>query len=121
MAKRSRQEKKSKSANKPKISVEMANDASRITKNVSKPSFDKQQRKEIQKAIEAGIAQYRREYSAKQRTQDKQAKKSSTTISESEAEKSQNTGQTGLLSYLPWGLLFLSWGIFAAYIFANGQ
>ncbi len=112
MAGRSRQEKKNKSANKSKVSVEIRNESAEITQQVVKPGMAKQQRKEVQKAIEAGIALYKKQHSSKQRDYNKQGKKALASLQQ---QNSQTTKEVEPLaskiinSWLPWGLLVLSW------------
>lgn len=118
MAKRSRQEKKSKVANnskktpqeKVKLSPQAKADALHIVNDVSKPSFNKQQRKEVQQAIELGIERYRREHKAKARDVDKLLKKAkSAAVIETAPAKDAKNDYSGKLA---WGLLILSWVAF---------
>ena len=124
MARRSRQEKKQKNHNKIKLSDAERGAADAITNEVSKPSFNKQQRKEIQTAIEQGIARYKREHKSKARDYDKALKQQLKqyqsgdddveTLSDKEPPKT-------LLSYLPWLLLVISWAGFVVYLGLDRQ
>ena len=118
MAKRSRQEKKSKTGNKPKLTGQTHEEALAITNNVVKPGYTKQQRKEIQKAIEAGIAQFKREYGAKQRDYNKQGKKAIASLNSEKADVVDVADVNAVfnIAYLPWILLVLSWLAFAAFL-----
>lgn len=124
MAKRSRQEKKSKTEKNLKITPQIHDEALAITNNVVKVSFTKQQRKEVQKAIEEGIAQFKRQYAAKQRDYNKQGKKTINSLKgnliDSSAAKNALSpiANSGFgLQWLPWVLLGLSWLCFLFFIF----
>ena len=111
MANRSRAQKKSKVNNKAKLSEQEKAAALAIVEDVSKPGFNKQQRKEVQQAIEQGIERYKRQHKAKARDVDKALKKQKNkpvveAVNEPGAEKP---------FYLPWALLALSWLGFAIY------
>lgn len=120
MAKRSRQEKKH-GAKAQSAAQSNAQEAKAISDNVSKPGFDKAQRKEVQKAIEAGIAQYKRQFNNKQRNYDKQAKKAIKALDEIESNEPeiQQDTQAHYSMLTPWVLLLLSWLGFGVYLFKS--
>ena len=123
MAGRSRQEKKSKgkaqnkAGDKVKLSAEEKAAAESIVNDVSKAGFNKQQRKEVQSAIEQGIERYKRQHKSKARDYDKALKKQRKQV---EADQSQEVesgeGSLALSVILPWALLLLSWAVFTAFI-----
>ena len=115
MAKRSRQEKKNKPP-KAKLSAQAQLDAQAITEQVCKPSFSKQQRKEVHQAIQQGIERYKQQHSAKARSVDKQRKKyAKQQVADKVAEPELMVPRRWPI-VLPWLLLMLSWaGFFAAY------
>ncbi len=120
MSNRSRQEKKSKTGNTPRVAVRGHDEAVAITQNVVKPAHTKQQRKEIQKAIEAGIAQYKREFKAKQRDYNKQGRKAIASLNQTQSDTADvdSIEAPSKKHLLPWILLGLSWLGFAVYILA---
>ncbi|NRB40276.1 MAG: DUF2956 family protein [Pseudomonadales bacterium] len=118
MAKRSRQEKKSKIKDKAKLSTEEKAAALAIVKDVSKPAFTKQQRKDVQQAIEQGIERYKRQHKAKARDYDKALKnqrkqEQRQALVEDDVEEPTSSV---FVQVLPWALLVLSWVGFAAFI-----
>lgn len=119
MAKRSRQEKKNKVQDKAKLSAEEKAAALAIVNDVSKPSFNKQQRKDVQQAIEQGIERYKRQHKAKARDFDKALKNQRKQEQRLQVEDDVSivSGSDTLKTVLPWGLLLLSWLAFAAFVF----
>ena len=116
MANRSRQEKKNKPA-KAQLSEQAQTDAQAITDQVSKPSFNKQQRKEVHQAIQQGIERYKQQHSAKARNVDKQRKKYTKQLASTEIVDQEVAGSSQLAVALPWLLLVLSWcGFVAMYV-----
>ena len=113
MAKRSRQEKKQKLA-KPQLSEQAQADAQAITEQVCKPSFNKQQRKEVHLAIQQGIERYKQQHSAKARSVDKQRKKLAKQAAGTELVEQELTSPSKWPVIVPWLLLVLSWCGFAA-------
>ncbi len=103
MAKRSRQEKKQKA----RLSEKEKNDASAITQDVSKPSFDKQQRREVQQAIELGIERYKRQHKSKARDFDKAQKKQKKQLVVTDVKALPEKKR--IFNGLPWALLVISW------------
>jgi len=116
MAKRSRVEKKS---NKPKLSDEAQGKVQEITNAVVPVGFSKQQRREVQQAIEKGLDKIRTETASKNRDRDKKHKK----LLKQLANKDGNTDTTEVplnktsTSILPWLLLAATWLGIAAYLF----
>lgn len=114
MAKRSRAEKK---GNKPKLSDEAQSKAQEITGHVVPVSFTKQQRREVQQAIEKGLEKIRTETKLKNRERDKKYKK----LQKQLATPSDNTEitntptNTSTTAILPWSLLAVTWIGIAAY------
>ena len=117
MTNRSRTDKK---GNKPKLSAEAEAQAQVITNRVVPVSFTKQQRKEVQQAIENGMATIRNQTKSNNRDRDKKVKKLQAqleTQSHSTTDTdNQKTGKTAPNIMIPWSLLILSWLVFAAYI-----
>lgn len=109
------------------VSEQTKTDALKIAKGIQKPGQSKEQTKLISQGIEKGIAQYKQLQKAKSREADKQRKQllinkkkakekanaelSARTIEETEEEKGSR-----FLTYLPWGLLILSWAGFVSYL-----
>lgn len=117
MAKRSRQEKKNKVQDKAKLSATEKAAALAIVEDVSKPSFTKQQRKDVQQAIEQGIERYKRQHKAKARDFDKALKnqrKQEQRLQEDEEITTPTRYEFKTL--IPWGLLLISWLAFAAFV-----
>ena len=110
MAKRTRAEKK---ASKPQLSTEARAQVQTITNTVTPVSFTKQQRKEVQQAIENGMATVRAQANSKSREQEKKLKQlqkqlaTDGGISATATEASH--GKSNLTVILPWGLLSLTW------------
>lgn|GEM_PF-4625175 len=117
MTNRSRADKK---GNKLKLSAEAEAQVQTITNKVVPVSFTKQQRKEVQQAIEKGMATIRAQVKNNNRDRDKKVKKLQTqletqTISAADI-KIQKTEKKAPNIVIPWSLLILSWLIFAAYV-----
>jgi len=116
MAKRSRAEKK---GSKPKLSDEAKSKVQAIANNVVPVGFSKQQRREVQQAIEKGLDKIRTETKIKNRERDKKYKK----LQQQLANYDGNT-DTGAappnktpLAILPWLLLAATWLGISAYFF----
>jgi hypothetical protein len=117
MAKRTRAEKKS---SKPQLSTEARAQAQTITNTVIPVSFTKQQRKEVQQAIESGMATVRAQANSKSREREKKVKqlqkqlvaKGGNIATATEASH----GKSKLSVMLPWGLLSLTWIGLAMYL-----
>lgn len=117
MVNRTRAEKKS---SKPKLSTEASAQAQGIAKTVIPVSFTKQQRKEVQQAIESGMATVRAQANSKSREREKKVKQlqkqldnegdNIATITEASDSKSR------VNEALPWGLLLISWIGMSAYL-----
>ena len=110
-----------KSPKKAAVSEETKAEAAKIARATQKPGQTKEQTKLIAQGIQKGIDQYKKQYKAKARELDKQRKKY-------QAPKTQSTTEevevevaapetTGSASKLPWILLVVSWGLFAAYLY----
>ena len=117
MAKRTRYEKKH--GNKPKLSTQAKESAKLITDQVSPKGANKQQRKDIQLAIEKGIEQYKRQQKVKQHEWDKQRKKSQRHLSSHGSETINDELSHQLMkrlcAFMPWSLLLISWLGFAVF------
>ena len=117
MAKRSRAEKK---ASKPQLSTEARAQAQTITNTVTPVSFTKQQRKEVQQAIESGMATVRAQANSKSREWDKKIKQLqkqlATNGDNSTAATQGSHGKPKLSVMLPWSLLSLTWIGLAIYL-----
>ncbi len=117
MVNRTRAEKKS---SKPKLSTEAHAQAQGIANTVIPVSFTKQQRKEVQQAIESGMATIRAQASSKSREREKKVKQ----LQKQLDNKGDNIATTTEASdsksrvneVLPWGLLLISWIGMAAYL-----
>ncbi|MEH6557019.1 MAG: DUF2956 family protein [Oceanicoccus sp.] len=117
MTNRSRAEKK---VNKSKLSTEAEAKVQVITNRVVPVSFTKQQRKEVQQAIENGMATLRNQTKSNNRDRDKKVKKLQTQL-EIQSHlvtdtDNQKVGKAVPNVVIPWSLLVLSWLFFAAYI-----
>ncbi|MGK0499799.1 MAG: hypothetical protein ACJAYG_001444 [Oceanicoccus sp.] len=110
MVKRTRADKK---ASKPQLSSEALAQAQTITNTVVPVSFTKQQRREVQQAIESGMATVRAQASSKNRERDKKVKQSQKQLAAKEgnfasAIKAGHEKST-VSVMLPWCLLALTW------------
>ncbi|MFA7554166.1 MAG: DUF2956 family protein [Spongiibacteraceae bacterium] len=110
MATRTRAEKK---ANKPQLSAEALSQAQTITNTVVPVSFTKQQRREVQLAIESGMATIRAQANSKNRDRDKKLKQLQKQLAIKESDvvttTEENHSELNLKIILPWGLLLLTW------------
>jgi hypothetical protein len=117
MAKRTRAEKK---ASKPQLSTEARAQAQTITNTVVPVSFTKQQRKEVQQAIESGMATVRAQSNSKSREREKKVKQLQKLLSTKGGNIATATeashGKSNLSVMLPWGLLSLTWIGLAMYL-----
>lgn len=117
MAKRTRAEKK---ASKPQLSTEARAQAKTITNTVIPVSFTKQQRKEVQQAIESGMATVRAQANSKSREREKKVKQLQKQLATkgvniaTAIEASHDKSKLGVM--LPWGLLLLTWIGLAMYV-----
>ena len=117
MVNRTRAEKKS---SKPKLSSEAHVQAQSIANTVIPVSFTKQQRKEVQQAIESGMATIRAQANSKSREREKKLKQ----LQKQLDNKGDNIATTTEVSdsksrvneVLPWGLLLISWIGIATYL-----
>ena len=117
MVNRTRAEKKS---SKPKLSIEAHAQAQDIANTVIPVSFTKQQRKEVQQAIESGMATIRAQANSKSREREKKVKQ----LQKQLDNKGDNIATTTEASdsksrvneVLPWGLLLISWIGIATYL-----
>ncbi|WP_019531318.1 DUF2956 family protein [Dasania marina] len=118
MATRSRSDKKS---NKPKLSSEAKEQLQTITSGVVPVSFTKQQRKEVQQAIEKGMATVRIQAKANNRERDKKVKQlqkqltDAQQVSKTSDSSPENSNKLTAASLAPWILLFVSWAGFAIF------
>lgn len=120
MSNRSRADKK---GNKPKLSTEAKAQVQVITNTVVPVSFSKQQRKEVQQAIENGMATIRAQAKSNSRDRDKKLKKlqkqletQSHSMTETKIQKTEKAPNI----MIPWSLLILSWLAFSAYCVNTG-
>ena len=120
MTNRSRADKK---GNKPKLSTEAKAQVQVITNTVVPVSFSKQQRKEVQQAIENGMATIRAQAKSNSRDRDKKLKKlqkqletQSHSMTETKIQKTEKAPNI----MIPWSLLILSWLAFSAYSVTTG-
>lgn len=117
MAKRTRAEKK---ASKPQLSTEARAQVQTITNAVTPASFTKQQRKEVQQAIESGMATVRAQANSKSREREKKLKQLQKQLATDGGNIATATeashGKSNLSVILPWGLLSLTWIGLAIYL-----
>jgi hypothetical protein len=110
MAKRSRADKKAK---KPPLSTEALAQSQTITNTVVPISFTKQQRKEVQQAIENGMATIRAQANSKSREREKKIKQLQKQLGDNgptiSYESESDNAKVNLAIVLPWSLLSLSW------------
>lgn len=106
---------------KQQISPETQQTALGVAKANQKPGQTKEQTKLIAQGIEKGIAEYKKQQKAKARERNKQQKKQQASCQldeqfpqESEADLPHE--RIHLTSWLPWGLLLVSWLGFAWYV-----
>lgn len=101
------------------ISDQSKDDAIKIAKGTQKPGQTKEQTKLISQGIEKGIAQYKKMQKAKAREADKSRKQALKAKQRADAELTEvvleETTNNRLITYLPWGLLTVSWIGFASY------
>lgn len=120
MAARSRAEKKS---NKPKLSTEAKAQLQTITSDAVPVSFTKQQRKEVQQAIEKGMATVRDQSKSNNRERDKKVKQLKKQLADAQQVIETHDASQGdpkkftAMSLAPWVLLFVSWFGFSAFLF----
>lgn len=105
------------------VSEQTKTDALKIAKGIQKPGQTKEQTKLISQGIEKGIAQYKQLQKAKSREADKARKqllinkeKAKQKAAAELAEEIIEEEGSRFLTYLPWGLLILSWLGFASYL-----
>jgi hypothetical protein len=117
MANPTRAEKK---ASKPLLSTEARSQVQSIFNTVVPASFTKQQRKEVQKAIESGMATIRNQANGKSREREKKLKQLKKQL-EAKGGNIATTieashGKSNLNVILPWSLLLLTWIGLAMYV-----
>lgn len=115
MANRTRAEKK---ASKPQLSSEALAHVQTIADTVIPVSFTKQQRREVQQAIESGMATIRTQANSKNREQDKKIKQLQKQLAAKGADNNATDASpktSNLRVMLPWGLLALTWVGLAMY------
>ena len=100
---------------KHQVSPETQDEALAMAKKVQKPGQTKEQTKLIALGIQKGIAEYKKLAKSKQREVDK-AKKKKVLSNETESDIGSNDDKS-TTSWLPWGLLALSWVGFIGYHF----
>lgn len=101
------------------ISDQTKTEALKIAKSIQKPGQLKEQTKLISQGIEKGISEYKKQQKSKARESDKLRKQAIKAKQKADAEQVEETieevGGNRFSTYLPWGLLVLSWLSFAAY------
>lgn len=101
------------------ISNEIVDEALTFAKKTQKPGQSKEQTRLIAQGIQKGIAEYKKSIKAKHRQADKAQKKQQR---QQQSKNNQDTAETTApietkSAPLPWGLLMISWIIFALYFF----
>mgnify|MGYP001945057741 CR=1 FL=1 len=104
-----------KTPRKPVVSEATKTEAMKLAKANQKPGQTKDQTKLIAQGIQKGIDQYKKQQKAKARELDKQRKKKQSQAVHADTETEMLDQENGA-SKLPWMLLLLSWGGFAAYL-----
>ena len=95
-------------------------EAMRIARGTQRPGQTKEQTKLIAQGIQKGIAQYKKQQSAKARKLDKKLKKAKQKISSPETLETKIQEKVVYRQHwLPWVLLVVSWLAMAAYWFVN--
>lgn len=100
---------------KQKVSDQTVVDAMAIAKATQRPGQTKEQTKLIAQGIQKGIDQYKKQQKAKQRELDKQKKKQAKEKQVTQGDDASLQSQSSLATWLPWGLLLISWLGFIAY------
>ncbi|WP_210397215.1 DUF2956 domain-containing protein [Motiliproteus sediminis] len=95
-------------------------EAMAIARSTQKPGQTKEQTKLIAQGIEKGIAAYKKQQKAVARERDKQRKREASPAAESAITADTTTDDRVRSGRLPWLLLVISWGLFAAYVAVNG-
>ncbi len=102
------------------ISEQSKAEALKIAKSIQKPGQKKEQTKLISQGIEKGIAEYKKQQKAKARDADKQRKQAVKAKQKADAALAEETVEvtegSRFISYLPWGLLVISWIGFTIYL-----
>jgi 3'-phosphoadenosine 5'-phosphosulfate (PAPS) 3'-phosphatase len=101
------------------ISEQTKTDALKIAKSIQKPGQLKEQTKLISQGIEKGIAEYKKQQKTKAREADKSRKQAIKAKLKADGEQVEviveEKEASRFMTYLPWGLLFLSWIGYTAY------
>jgi len=108
------------------ISEQSKTEAMKIAKGIQKPGQTKEQTKLISQGIEKGVAEYKKRQKAKSRDADKQRKQDMKAKQRAEAENQEDipSEKEGgrFTTYLPWGLLSISWiGFFLNHFVFSSQ
>lgn len=98
------------------ISVETQNEAMAIAKKTQKPGQTKDQTRLIALGIQKGIAEYKKSAKSKQRQADKAGKKKKTQPQQAIQDGNMTAIPQRNSNILPWGLLIISWLLFALFI-----
>jgi len=100
------------------ISEETVDEALAIAKKTQKQGQTKEQTRLIAQGIQKGIAEYKKSAKAKQRQADQARKKQQKQKATQDKQQEVIVEHTEVKSSpLPWGLLMVSWLIFAFYFF----
>ena len=100
-------------------SPETQAEALKIARATQKPGQTKEQTKLIAQGIQKGIEQYKKQQKAKARERDKLRKKQIKSKQAQPEQEVTTTIESQVIykhHWLPWVLLVLSWGGFAAYL-----
>ncbi|MGR5146767.1 DUF2956 domain-containing protein [Photobacterium alginatilyticum] len=100
-------------------SPETQAEALKIARATQKPGQTKEQTKLIAQGIQKGIEQYKKQQKAKARERDKLRKKQVKSKQAQPEQEVMTTVESQVVykqHWLPWVLLVLSWGGFAAYL-----
>jgi len=90
--------------------------ATTLAKGIKKNGQSKEQTKLIAAGIEKGIALYKKQHKAKMREQDKARNKKKKQPQLTDEPEAQVIEQSSQRTWLPWGLLAVSWLGFGGYI-----
>lgn len=105
------------SKNRSSVSDETKEDAMNAAKATQKPGQTPAQTKLIAQGIQKGIEHYKKQQKAKARELDKQRKKAMSSPAEVRVETNEVVRYKQ--PWLPWGLLGVSWVVFAVYLLSG--
>tara|TARA_B110000467_G_C18033701_1_gene322098 strand:- start:316 stop:636 length:321 start_codon:yes stop_codon:yes gene_type:complete len=102
------------------VSKETQEQALKVAKGTQKKGQSKEQTKLIAQGIEKGIAEYKKQQNMKARERDKQRKqklKIQQIAKPHDVSEDLSISEGKFMTKLPWGLLILSWVVFALYLY----